>query len=83
MERLKPDIVHASLTLSPLDFRLPELCNEINLPLIGTFHPPFDAKNRNLTASTQQLTYQLYAPSLSKFDKIIIFSELQKMFFIN
>ena len=78
LERLKPDIVHASLTLSPLDFRLPELCHEINVPLIGTFHPPFDAKNRNLTASTQQLTYQLYAPSLAKFDKIIIFSEPQK-----
>ena len=78
LERLKPDIVHASLTLSPLDFRLPELCNEINVPLIGTFHPPFDAKNRTLTASTQQLTYQLYAPSLAKFDKIIIFSEPQK-----
>ena len=78
LERLKPDLVHASLTLSPLDFRLPEICDEINLPLIGTFHPPFDAKNRNLTASTQQLTYQLYAPSLAKFDKIIIFSEPQK-----
>ena len=78
LERLKPDIVHASLTLSPLDFRLPELCNEINVPLIGTFHPPFDQKNRSLTASTQQLTYQLYAPSLAKFDKIIIFSEPQK-----
>ena len=76
--RLKPDIVHASLTLSPLDFKLPELCSEINAPLIGTFHPAFDANNRSLTASTQQLTYQLYAPSLAKFDKIIVFSELQK-----
>ena len=36
LERLKPDIVHASLTLSPLDFRLPELCNQITVPLIGT-----------------------------------------------
>ena len=78
--RLKPDIVHASLTLSPLDFKLPELCNEINVPLIGTFHPAFDSKNRSLTANTQQLTYQLYAPSLAKFDKIIVFSELQKIF---
>ena len=34
--------------------------------------------NRNLTASTQQLTYQLYAPSLAKFHKIIVFSEPQK-----
>ena len=79
LERLKPDIVHASLTLSPLDFKLPELCNKIDVPLIGTFHPAFDAKNRNLTASTQQLTYQLYAPSLAKFDKIIVFSEPQKI----
>jgi len=78
LKRLKPDIVHASLTLSPLDFRLPELCNQINVPLVGTFHPAFDTKNRNLTASTQQLTYQLYAPSLSKFNKIIVFSEPQK-----
>ncbi len=78
LERLKPDIVHASLTLSPLDFRLPELCNQINLPLVGTFHPAFDSKNRNLAASTQQLTYQLYAPSLAKFHKIIVFSEPQK-----
>ena len=78
LKRLKPDIVHASLTLSPLDFRLPELCNEINVPLVGTFHPAFDANNRSLTASTQQLTYQLYAPSLAKFDKIIVFSEPQK-----
>ena len=78
LERLKPDIVHASLTLSPLDFRLPELCNQIKVPLVGTFHPAFDSKNRNLTASTQQLTYQLYAPSLAKFNKIIIFSDSQK-----
>jgi len=78
LARLKPDIVHASLTLSPLDFRLPDLCKKINVPLVGTFHPAFDAKNRNLTASTQQLTYQLYAPTLAKFDKIIVFSEPQK-----
>ena len=65
LSRLKPDLVHASLTLSPLDFRLPELCHKLNLPLIATFHPAFDSKLRNLTANTQQLTYQLYAPSLA------------------
>lgn len=78
LERLKPDIVHASLTLSPLDFRLPELCNQLKVPLIATFHPAFDSKIRNLTASTQQLTYQLYAPSLAKYDKVIIFSMAQR-----
>jgi len=78
LERLKPDIVHASLTLSPLDFRLPEICQQMNVPVIATFHPAFDSKIRNLTASTQQLTYQLYAPSLAKFNKVIVFSRAQK-----
>jgi len=78
LERLKPDIVHASLTLSPLDFRLPEICQQLNVPLVATFHPGFDSKIRNLTASAQQLTYQLYAPSLAKFNKVIVFSQAQK-----
>ncbi len=78
LEKLKPDIVHASLTLSPLDFKLPEICQQMNVPLVATFHPAFDSKIRNLTASAQQLTYQLYAPSLAKFNKVIVFSQDQK-----
>ncbi|WP_320675349.1 glycosyltransferase family 4 protein [Prochlorococcus sp. MIT 1341] len=77
LERLQPDLVHASLTLSPLDFRLPELCQQLGVPLVATFHPPFDAGIRNLTAGTQQLTYQLYAPALARYDRVIVFSELQ------
>ena len=78
LQKLKPDIIHASLTLSPLDFRLPEICQQMNVPLVATFHPAFDSKLRNLTASTQQLTYQLYAPTLAKCNKVIVFSENQK-----
>ena len=78
LRQLKPDIVHASLTLSPLDFRLPEICKQIKVPLVATFHPAFDSKIRNLTASTQQLTYQLYASSLIKYDRVIVFSSLQR-----
>ena len=77
LERLQPDVVHASLTLSPLDFRLPDLCQQLGLPLVATFHPPFDAHLRNITAGTQQLTYQVYAPSLARYNRVIVFSELQ------
>ena len=77
LERIRPDIVHASLTLSPLDFRLPELCQQLGVPLVATFHPPFDAGMRNLTAGTQQLSYQLYAPALARYDRVIVFSQLQ------
>jgi len=77
LERLRPDLVHASLTLSPLDFRLPDLCQQLGLPLVATFHPAFDASLRNLSGGTQQLTYQLYAPSLARYDRVVVFSELQ------
>lgn len=78
LRRLKPDVVHASLTLSPLDFLLPEICQELNLPLVATFHPPFDRKLRNLTSGTQHLMYQLYAPFLANYDSTIVFSYIQR-----
>ncbi|ELS02552.1 glycosyltransferase [Xenococcus sp. PCC 7305] len=78
LKKLQPDIVHASLTLSTLDFALPEICEELNVPLIATFHPPFDSKLRNIKSSTQYLTYQLYAPCLARYSRVIVFSEIQK-----
>lgn len=78
LRQLQPDIVHASLTLSPLDFKLPEICAELDIPLVATFHPPFDRKRRNLTSSTQHLTYQVYAPFLANYDRVIVFSQIQR-----
>lgn len=78
LKRLQPDVVHASLTLSPLDFRLPEICDELGIPLIATFHPPFDRKLRNLSSGTQHLAYQLYAPCLANYDRVIVFSQIQR-----
>lgn len=78
LRKLKPDVVHASLTLSPLDFKLPEICQELGIPLVATFHPAFDRKRRNLTSSTQHLTYQFYASCLAHYDRVIVFSQLQQ-----
>lgn len=81
LRQLKPDLVHASLTLSPLDFLLPEICAELNLPLIATFHTPFAGKGRTLKSGTQLLTYQLYAPFLANYDRVIVFSRVQQDLF--
>lgn len=78
LKRLKPDVVHASLTLSPLDFVLPEICAELNIPLVATFHTPFDHKLRNFQSGTQHLTYQIYAPFLANYDRVIVFSQVQR-----
>ncbi len=75
---IKPDIVHASLTLSTLDFVLPEICEQLNLPLIATFHTPFAGKGAKLISGTQFLAYQLYAPFLGNYDRVIVFSQIQR-----
>ncbi|MBE9190169.1 glycosyltransferase family 4 protein [Gloeocapsopsis crepidinum LEGE 06123] len=78
LRQLKPDLVHASLTLSPLDFLLPDICGELNLPLIATFHTPFAGKGAKLKSGTQLLAYQLYAPFLVNYDRVIVFSQVQR-----
>jgi glycosyltransferase involved in cell wall biosynthesis len=75
---LQPDLVHASLTLSPLDFVLPEICQELNLPLVATFHTPYARKGAKLKSGTQYLAYQIYAPFLANYDQVIVFSEIQR-----
>ena len=78
LKKLNPDIVHASLILSPLDLKLPDICQSLGIPLVATFHPAFDRKRRNLSSSTQHLAYQVYAPRLANYDKVIVFSQLQR-----
>ena len=75
---LKPDLVHASLSISPLDFLLPEICEELNLPLVATFHTAYARKGDKLKSGTQFLAYQLYAPFLANYDQVVVFSEIQR-----
>ncbi|NJL99237.1 MAG: glycosyltransferase family 4 protein [Synechococcaceae cyanobacterium SM2_3_2] len=82
LKTLAPDLVHASLTLSPLDFALPELCAELGLPLVATFHPAFDRRRRNIASRTQYLAYQIYAPALAHYHRVIVFSEAQQQILI-
>ena len=77
LQRLQPDVVHASLTLSPLDFRLPEICQQLRLPLVATFHSPFNARLRSATATTMRQFYKLYAPALARYSSVVVFSDLQ------
>lgn len=78
LKSISPDVVHASLTLSPLDFVLPEICEELKIPLIATFHTPFAGKGAKIVSGTQLLAYQLYAPFLGNYDRVIVFSQLQR-----
>ncbi|RZM81734.1 glycosyltransferase family 4 protein [Leptolyngbya iicbica] len=78
LQQVRPDVVHASLTLSPIDFRLPEICASLQVPLVATFHPAFDRKLRTLSSGAQHVTYQMYASTLARCDRVIVFSKLQR-----
>lgn len=78
LAELKPDLVHASLSLSPLDFALPKICKKLGLPLVSTFHPAFEHKPRTITSSLQHLPYYLYSSLLAKYDRTIVFSKMQR-----
>jgi glycosyltransferase involved in cell wall biosynthesis len=73
----QPDLVHASLPISAMDFNLPEICHKLGLPLVSTFHNAFD-RRPGFFSGTSYLSYQLYAQNLADSDRVIIFSHLQQ-----
>lgn len=78
LRRERIDLVHVSLSFSTLiDFGLPELCHELGLPVVATFHVPYDSRF-SLWQGISTALYRLYAQSLASFDRVIIFSEQQK-----
>jgi len=79
LTQLKIDLVHASIVLSSLDLCLPRACTKLKIPTIATFHQPFDIQYSSLTAFSQELIYQIYGSILSRYDKVIVFSDLQKI----
>jgi glycosyltransferase involved in cell wall biosynthesis len=78
LRREQVDLVHVSLSFSTLiDFGLPELCHELGLPVVATFHVPYDSRF-GLWQGISTAVYRLYAQSLASFDRVIIFSDQQK-----
>ena len=71
------DIVHASFWFSSLDFDLPKTCRRLGIPLVATFHVAFDHRV-SVWGGLTSATYRLYAPTLAKCDRVIVFGEAQR-----
>jgi glycosyltransferase involved in cell wall biosynthesis len=77
LRRHEVDLVHVSLAFSSLDFNLPRLCHQLGIPIVATFHVPYDTRFsvwRGISAAV----YRLYAQALSDCDAVIIFGETQR-----
>lgn len=73
----EPDVVHASFALGPLDWRIPEICAELGLPLVATFHVALDHRP-SFPNRVSALVYRLYARTLRRCDRVVVFSEAQQ-----
>lgn len=70
------DVVHVSLSFSSLDFSLPALCHELGLPVVATFHAPFDT-HPTMWAGLSRILYQVYALPLARYDRVVVFGPSQ------
>lgn len=78
LRRREVDVVHVSLSFSTIDFSLPRLCHRLGIPIVATFHIPFDTRFNIWGAATKGL-YRVYAQApLSECDAVIIFGEAQR-----
>jgi glycosyltransferase involved in cell wall biosynthesis len=76
LRRHRVDLVHVSLSFSSLDFSLPTLCHELGLPVVATFHAPFDT-HATMWAGLSRVLYQVYAASLARYDRVVVFGPSQ------
>lgn len=72
-----PDVVHANFALSFLDLAVPGICEALGVPLVATFHVAFDSRP-SLPNRVSALGYRMYAPTLARCERVVVFSEPQR-----
>ncbi len=70
-------IAHVSLSFSNLDFHLPGLCHRLGIPIVATFHAPYD-RRASLWGVASRLLYRVWSVALARYDAVVIFSREQK-----
>ena len=77
LTRQQVDVVHVSLSFSSLDFDLPRVCHALGIPIVATFHVPYDTRF-SVWGGISSAVYRLYAQPLSECDAVIIFGDKQR-----
>jgi glycosyltransferase involved in cell wall biosynthesis len=71
------DIAHVSLSFSNLDFSLPQVCHGLGIPIVATFHAPYDRRS-SFWGLGSRLFYRVWSAALSRYDAVVIFSHEQR-----
>lgn len=80
LRELGPDLIHAQLTTSPLDFMVPRLARELGVPAVATFHHGWDYRPTRFGLFGQFVS-NAYVPALARYTRLIVFgSRLRRHF---
>lgn len=77
LERHRVDLVHVSLSFASVDFNLPRICHRLGIPIVATFHVPYDTRF-SVWGGISAAVYRLYAQALDDCDAVIIFGDTQR-----
>lgn len=80
LQKLKPEIVYMSIGISPLDFLIPSLCHDLNLPLAGVWHGDYSESPSSLQVLVKSI-FLAYLPFCRQLDLLHVFSQKLATFY--
>lgn len=82
LKKIKPDVVHFCIGISPFDLFIPALCHSLNIPIVGIWHTDL-AKERTSFELLAKSIYLAYLPVCKELDSLIVFTRRMKNFYVN
>lgn len=79
--KIKPDIVYICAGMSPLDFLIPSICHDLNIPVAGVWHADFNYSLSSLQVLAKSL-FLAYIPFCKQLDLLHVFSKKLAKFHI-
>lgn len=79
--KIHPDIVYAAVGISPLDFLLPKVCFDMNIPLTAVLHADF-TKEQNAYQMIAKSVFLFLVPFCKKVDMLHVFTKKMADFYI-
>lgn len=80
LKKIKPDLVHFSIGISPLDLVIPSLCHKLKIPVLGIWHSDFNTGTNAYSLLAKSL-YTAYLPVCRQLDSLVVFSQKMKDFY--
>lgn len=82
LKKVKPDIVHFCVGISPLDFIIPSICHNQKIPIVGIWHGDMNDHTDAYSIYIKSVIL-FFLPITVQFDSLIVFSRKLKDFYVD